>query len=310
MRVLALSVFGLSILASPALAQAPPAGPLVLQVPATPRTAALGNAWVAGRDQDVLFYNPAQIVNARTGFDLSYTHHGPDAGMVTMGSVYASGKWSMTFGWGAEILRFGADPFASGPLSTHALHMHGSAEGVSALFAVGGAIVFKGFRIGAAGKYVFDSVPASGAGSGTATPLRGALVADIGASRNLWGGTFAGSVQNLGPHAANGSALALPRQTLVGWSMTRGAGPIDLGLYTQLTMRHDWTAPGAGLEAGYSWIEGYNVALRVGVRRPETTTEKPVSLGAAFTADRLTVEYAVQIFDGGHAAQGVTFRWR
>jgi len=42
-----------------------PAGPLLLLVPATPRTAALGNAWVAGRDQDVLFYNPAQLIGAR-----------------------------------------------------------------------------------------------------------------------------------------------------------------------------------------------------------------------------------------------------
>ena len=48
-----------------------PAGPLLLLVPATPRTAALGNAWVAGRDQDVLFYNPAQLIGARQGLDVS-----------------------------------------------------------------------------------------------------------------------------------------------------------------------------------------------------------------------------------------------
>jgi hypothetical protein len=61
---------------------------------------------------------------------------------------------------------------------------------------------------------------------------------------------------------------------------------------------------------GYSWIEGYNVALRVGARRPETTTEQPVSFGAAVTADRLVVEYAVRLFDGGQAAHTVTVRWR
>ena len=42
------------------------------------------------------------------------------------------------------------------------------------------------------------------------------------------------------------------------------------GLYTQVTMRQGWTAPAGGLEFGYSWIEGYNVALRAGARRPET----------------------------------------
>ncbi len=75
-------------------------------------------------------------------------------------------------------------------------------------------------------------------------------------------------------------------------------------------MRRGWTSPGAGLEVGYSWIEGYNVALRVGARRPETTSEFPVAFGAAFTADRFTIEYAIQIFDGGRTAHGVTVRWR
>jgi hypothetical protein len=68
--------------------------------------------------------------------------------------------------------------------------------------------------------------------------------------------------------------------------------------------------PALGIEAGYSWIEGLNVTLRAGVKRPETDLEKPVSLGAAFTLDRLTVEYAMRLFDGGKTANGVTLRWR
>jgi hypothetical protein len=60
----------------------------------------------------------------------------------------------------------------------------------------------------------------------------------------------------------------------------------------------------------YGWIEGYNVVFRVGGRRPDAGTEQPVTLGGAFTADRVTVEYGVQFFEGGHAAHGVTFRWR
>jgi hypothetical protein len=35
-----------------------------------------------------------------------------------------------------------------------------------------------------------------------------------------------------------------------------------------------------------------------------------MSLGAAFTADRITVEYAMQFVDGGRASHGVTVRWR
>jgi hypothetical protein len=50
--------------------------------------------------------------------------------------------------------------------------------------------------------------------------------------------------------------------------------------------------------------------LRAGVRRPESGPERPFSFGAAFTADRVTVEYGVQFFEGGRAANGVTIRWR
>ena len=72
-------------------------------------------------------------------------------------------------------------------------------------------------------------------------------------------------------------------------------------------MRKDWVAPAGGFEAGYSWIEGYNVALRVGARRPETTTEQPVHVRRGVHGrsahDRIR---ASQFFDGGHTAHGVT----
>jgi len=138
-----------------------------------------------------------------------------------------------------------------------------------------------------------------------------AWLADIGVARNALGGVAAFSVQNLGRTTpANATSLITPRQFLAGWSTTRAAGPLDLGLYSQVTMRKDWISPAGGFEAGYSWIEGYAIALRVGARRPETDTEHPVALGAAFTADRLTIEYAIQFFEGGRTANGVTVRWR
>lgn len=293
-----------------AFAQAPPAGPVVLRVPATPRVAALGNAWVAGSDREVIFYNPAQIGSARTGFDLPVTFTGSDSTLVTLGSTYTAGKWSLTLGWGAEFLRFSHDPSTVYPFSPDILTATGSASATSGAFAGGGVITYKGFRIGGAGKYAFDTTTSAALANGVAPVSQGVFVLDVGVARNKFGGTFAGSVQNLAPNPTNGSGLVLPRQTLVGYSMTRAAGPLDLGMYSQLMFRHDWRSPAAGLEAGYSWIEGYNVALRVGARRPETTTEKPIAFGAAITADRLSLEYSLQLFDGGRAAHGVTVRWR
>ncbi|MBE3073321.1 MAG: hypothetical protein IMZ67_10115 [Acidobacteria bacterium] len=303
----ALALVASVVFASWGHAQTPPVGPLVLRLAPTPRTTALGHAWVAGRDHEVVFYNPAQLIGARAEFDVSVARIGPASSMATFGSAYASGKWSLTLGWGVQAVRFSADAAAPYPYTTDMLLSSGSAGGFSSVFAVGGAIAFRGFRIGAAGKYALESVPGS---AGSPSPYRSALVADVGVGRNLWGGVIAGSVQNLGRTGKDGARLTAPRQVLVGWSTTKQAGPLDLGVFTQVTMRRGWTSPGAGLEVGYGWIEGYNVALRVGARRPETTTENPVAFGAAFTTDRLTIEYAVRIFDGGRAAHGVTVRWR
>lgn len=298
----------------PALAQAPPAGPLLLILPATPRTAALGNAWVAGRDQDVLFYNPAQLIGARTGLDFSITRHECNGTTATLGSVYTAGKWSLTLGWGAQLANYSTDPGAAYPFTPDVLLTKGSASGTSSLVAVGGAIVYKGFRIGAAGKYASDrlSIPSGVIDvTGRGSFSHDVFVADIGVARNIVGGVGALSVQNLGGSSKeDGTGITAPKQMLMGWSMSRAAGPLDLVLVSQLTVRDDWAAPAAGVEVGYSWIEGHFVSIRAGIRRPESGPEHPFSLGAAFTMDRLTLEYGVQFFEGGRAANGVTIRWR
>src|SRR5262245_19424497 len=54
-----------------AAAQAPSTPPLVLHLPSSARTMALGNAWVAGRDAEVLFYNPAQLIGSRSDIAVS-----------------------------------------------------------------------------------------------------------------------------------------------------------------------------------------------------------------------------------------------
>jgi hypothetical protein len=307
--IAALGLFLVVLRPTEAAAQAPSAGPLLLRLPASPRPAALGNAWVAGRDADVLFYNPAQLVNARSAFELSFTRIGRAATQSSIASTYASGKWSLTFGWGVQFLRFDTDPAAPYPYSPDVLLSGGSVDGLGALFAVGGAFAFKGFRIGAAGKYAFDSVPASPASSVT-SPRAHVLLADLGVARNLWRGVAAASLQNLGGADENDPSASVPKQWLAGWSITRPAGPLDLGVFTQVMRRDGWTAPGAGLEVGYSWIEGYDVVIRAGARRPDTPAEKPMTFGAAFTADRLTIDYTLRVFDGGKTANGVTIRWR
>jgi hypothetical protein len=296
---------------APAYAQAPATGPLVLHIPTSARTAALADAWVAGRDLDVIFRNPAQIIGTRSTLDLSLARLGPASRMVSSGAVYSAGPRSLTLGWGVQIVGFSASATASYPYSPDLTLESGSRNGTSLLVTLGGALVIKGFRVGAAGKYVSDIVAMSPAVLNPVRVNQHRVLADIGVARNLFGGAAAIAFQNLGAHTRkDGLHLPVPRQIAVGWSATRIAGPIDLGMFSQVTIRKGWTSPALGIEAGYGWIEGLNATLRAGVRRPESDREKPFSLGAAFTFDRLVTEYAVRFFDGGKAAHGVTLRWR
>jgi hypothetical protein len=312
-RLLAIAVFGLAIALcpQPASAQAPPSAPLVLRTPSSVRATALGDAWVAGRDADVIFYNPAQLIGVRQEFTLSLTRRGPGSTLGTFSSVYAAGKMSLTLGWGVKFASYSTASSAAYPYSPDVLNGRGPSAAFGMLATVGGAVVYKGFRIGAAGKYVTDRVPQPSNSLDTGSTSHHAFVADLGVAHSLFGGMAALGVQNLGPKHVDGTPQAdLPRQVLAGWSRFKAAGPLDLGLFTQVTARHGWMAPAAGLEVGYSWIEGYSVTLRAGAHRPETAAERPVAVGGAFTADRLTFEYALQFFDNGRYAHGVTVRWR
>ena len=272
---------------------------------------ALGNAWVAGRDAEVLFYNPAQIIGSRQEIAVSVQRPGSAGTSVSAASAYTGGRWSMTFGWGVHALGFNVDPAAAYPYSPDVLYSRGAAQGQSLLLTFGGAIAYKGLRMGGAVKYLSDSASTA---IGVAPPVsitQKTWLVDVGVSKTMWGHTFAFAAQNIGPTTSDDpSRLTTPQQYLAGWSHSRTLGPLDFAGYAQLMMRPDWIAPAGGAEFGYSWLEGYNVALRVGARRPETTSENPMSLGAAFTADRITVEYGVRFVDGGRASHGVTVRWR
>ena len=258
--------------------------PPVLAAPVSARVAALGNAWVAGRNPDVVFSNPAQLVGVRPDLGLSIAHLAPEQSMGALASIYAAGKLSFTLGWGGALLT------------------QGDANPPSALGVVAGAVTYKGFRAGASGKYVSDNQVDS---------TRHAWLTDLGIARNLFGGVIGGALQNVGVGDVTGTPGGeIPKQVSVGWSTTKQAGPLNLGLFTQVSLRKDHTAPAAGLEVGYGWIEGYLITLRAGARRPDRPGEGSASLGAALTADRLTIEFALQGFDEGHRAQWVTVRWR
>lgn len=292
-------------------AQAPPSAPLILRLSAGTRATSLGNAWVAGRDEDVVFYNPAQIV-ARTGFNLSLARYGSSATQASMASGYAAGPWSMALGWGIQFTDLHARADYTYPLTPEALFDRGSVDVFTMQAVAGVSFLVKGFRVGVAGKYATDRASEAAATRTGSDRRHDAFLADVGLARNIFSGTAALAVQNIGNGPTDGDRnIDAPLQASLGWSSNiRQVGEFDLALYSQVTARTGWISPGAGAELNYGWIEGFGISFRAGARRPETDTEKPFTLGAAFTGDHLIVEYAHQFFDGGLHANRMTIRWR
>ena len=293
---------GLFLAPAHASAQAPPTSPLVLTQPASARVTALAGAWVAGRDQDVIFSNPAQLIGARNDFAVSFGHFTDGANVASLTSGYAAGKLSFTLGWGVQVANFMIPRDATPPFAQDLLFGVRPADAQSLAMSVGAAVQYKSFKIGGAGKYASDRTDVN----------RRVFVADLGVARNMLGGTLAFAAQNLGSETVDDQLpdARLPRQISYGYSAPKSYGPLDYAFYAQMTHRRDWTAPAGGVEVSYNWIEGYTVTGRVGLRRPEIDAEQPLSFGAALSADRLTVEYAMRLFDDSRRAQVVTIRWR
>lgn len=241
------------------------------------RAAALGGAWVTGRDQDVVFTNPAQLIGARSDFAATLLRSGETGRGVGFGSTYAGGKLSLTLGWGLQ----GDDRHAAA--------------------ALGGAVQYKGFKGGVAAKYVTSRDSAH----------ERVWLIDAGLSRALLGGTAGLTVRNLGvdsPYRWRDTRFA--RTVVAGYSRTMTAGPLDLAAFGEMGRKSGFTSAAAGLEAGYSWIEGVSVQVRAGLRRAELNTDRPMTLGAGFSLDRLTVDYALRLYTESRRAHVVTLRWR
>jgi hypothetical protein len=289
-------------IAGTARAQAPAAGPLVLLLPATARATAMGNAWVAGRDESSVFSNPAQI-NPTTGFGGTFARYGSGGTSAMLASATVV-NW-LTLGWGVEVVDFKARTDAAYPFAPADVASGGSRDAQSLVANAGGSFLVKKFRVGLGAKYAedrADGVPSTGAPS----ILKGVLLGDAGIAHSLLSGTAALAVQNIG----DDSRIALPIQTTLGWARQMQAQQLDLAFAAQVSERNRWIGAGGGVEVGYGWIEGWSAALRAGLRRPETSAQRPVSLGAGLSADHLGVDYALELFDGNRYAHHISLRWR
>ena len=297
------SVLLLLLLASPLQAQVRENAPLLLQLPASTRAAALGDAYhLASADNDAIFYHPGLIDDARgLGGSLALFDR------ATLATVSAAGEfWSGGVAFGVQSLSWSAPTRASGAFARGeaGLGESGAVSASELAVSAGYGRAIKGFRVGVIGKYIEMRVPGE----------RDVTVAgDIGVARRIGFVTAGFSARNLGRSPAlEGEDLVLPLTLTLGAStQTRPVGPLDVSAAAAVSYREDGTfVPHAGIEVAYWPVSGRTFIGRAGIRYIEDSDIRPLTLGAGFTGDRIGVDYGFQGYDGAGALHRVGVRLR
>jgi hypothetical protein len=278
-------------------AQADRYAPTVLQIAPTPRAATFANT-TAARDIEAIFGNPAMVgtaVGTVVGvgrFDAA-TH-------LTVASAASLGPFNV--GIGAQYLDYESQTIGL-PYWSYALQVGGHLPSSSAVGAFALSTTFRGTRFGAAAKYMDQRFGA----------LRDAMPSlDVGLARDVSRYTVGLTVQNIGAGVHMLGAVAqLPLRVSAGvasygWTV----GAFDLNGSAGASVLPDGIVlPAFGLELGYVPMEGYNFALRAGIRRPELRAQRPLSVGASASLDRFALEYAYEDWMNG-ATHRVALRVR
>jgi hypothetical protein len=292
-----------------------PVAPIVLELPAGPRSLALGDVGVTSRDDEVLFFNPAQLAVA-SGFSSSVERF---SNAATLGAFSAVTRFNGGgIGVGVRFVNYSVpqidDPTFGGVTlgGVSTLLAPGNLPVNSLEASAGIAQVFKGWRVGAAAKWAQDGA--------FIFPI-GHPMLDLGVARQVFNSyTVGASVQNLGEDydervAPTGTGFSrvqaqLPRQATIGASRAESVGEFDLFATAAVSwLRTNTLAPAGGLEVNYSWLSGYNIALRAGARRP-LPGEEAFTAGAGFTMDRLSIDYALETLSGGRIGNRIGLRVR
>jgi hypothetical protein len=290
-------------------------GPLALRLPASARALAMGDIAVAGRDDDVIFYNPAQLAIAR-GTSMSFVRMAPDQYGGTMSTVLRLGSGGL--GIGVNFLEYrvrtGIYPVSRDDILDP---QPGSVSGTSTLATLGFAQAYRGFRIGASANYAVDEIGID--------RFRN-IVGDVGLARDFNRFTAALALQHLGsPMQINpptafapstnpllaGDGIKPPMQATLGLGWVAPAGPFDLTATAAVSaMREGHLSPGIGGEASWSWLSGYAVSARAGVRHPHEVGDATYTGGVGFVADRVALDIAAEVLNNNHVGYRAGFRVR
>jgi len=297
------TLLSLLTLAGPAAAQPHDPAPLVLLLPGGTRALGVGNAFVAGRGPEVLFYNPGQMSILR-GTTLSVERFGSASTLGTLSTVGPFGK--VHLGAGVQYLDYDASPSLSFFTTPAALTLRGTANSSSLAATVAVTAQWKGVRFGVSGKYVEERIGESHAG---------VAAFDLGAARDVMRGTIGVSVQNLGEDLElQGLVGELPTRATLGAALPSilVSSFFDFTAFASVSRERDGRiVPGGGAELLYQPVQGWTFIGRAGARRVRDVpgrAESPLTLGGSFGLDRLWIDYAFQPYRGPGSAHRVAIR--
>jgi hypothetical protein len=272
----------------------------VFSAPASARVLGMGGLGVASRDDDVLFYNPAQLVVAR-GMSVSGERESSRERSGALSSVtrfngggIAVGMTMNQFESANSLVCLLAGPGTCG-LQPDSLPS-------SSFAAVAGfAQAYKGTRIGINAKYAEEE--------GSFRRVSKGLL-DVGVARDFSRYfTFGAAVQNIASRDTSGLP-SKPLRTTLGLAGAGPAGPFDVAATAGASIdpRRRVHAAG-GAELSWSWLDGYSAAVRAGLRDP-LATQRAFTAGAGYTVDRLTIDYALETLSGSRIGHRIGLRIR
>lgn len=289
--------------AAGASAQTREHAPLVLELPGSTRALGLGDSYmVSSPDNDAVFYNPA-LVDGGRGIGASAARYGGATTLLTMSA--AAEWWHGGVGLGLQAISYGAAGPAEGAFTRGeaGLPDEGSAGASEYALTAAYARTIKGIRFGVGGKVVEQRRLGEHA-SGVAF--------DAGASRRISFVTLGLAARNLGPDPDLPGDLALPWSVSLGAStQSRPVGPLDIALAAAVSHRAEYdVVPSAGVELSYWPVNGRTFTGRVGFRYVDDSDIQPLTLGAGFIGDRISIDYAWEGFDDAHGVHRLGVRWR
>ncbi len=291
-------------LTQPLAAQSPEHGPLIVDLPASARAAALGNSFMlTSTDPEIVFYNPALLERAQ-GIGMGLHLYSTESTMIQLAGATSWGGGGV--GFGLQVLEFGiAD---NDPLFTPGTEddlLRAGPNGISEFVAtIGYARQYFGFRWGANVKAINRRA---------FNTQDGVIALDLATSRAVGPVTVGLSVQNLGENLKlAGRELPLAeRITLAATTRTYPVGGLDVAATASITRRADVEViPAGGIEVSWWPVTGRTFTGRLGLQRVPRGDESPVTFGAGFRGDDIGLDYTFQSFgdlDPAHRI-GISFR--